>query len=62
MDSTLESDSITLEDLKYISKVILQENQKSMQKMQKEFDKVIVIKTKKFLSLKNHSQNLIALD
>jgi hypothetical protein len=34
-DVTLESDSVTSEDLKDISKVILQDNQKSVQKMQK---------------------------
>jgi hypothetical protein len=43
-DVTLEPDSVTQEDLKDISKVILQENQKSMQNMQKEIDKIITDK------------------
>jgi hypothetical protein len=40
--------------------VIFQDNQKSVQKMQKEFDKIIVDKDKEISHLKNHSQNLIA--
>jgi hypothetical protein len=58
-DSTLESDSVTSKDLKDISKVILQDNQK-FKKMQKEFDKVIIDKNEEISCLKNHSQNLIA--
>jgi hypothetical protein len=38
----LDSDSVTSEDLKDISKIILQDSQKTIQKMQKEFDKVII--------------------
>ena len=40
-DTTSELDSVTPEDFKDISKVILQENQKSISKMQKEFGEVI---------------------
>jgi hypothetical protein len=45
-DVTLEPDSLTQEDLKYISKVILQENQNSISRMQKEFDEIIIDKNK----------------
>ena len=59
-DSTLELDPVTSEDFKDISKVILQENQKAMQNMQKEIDKIIIDKNEEFSRLENHNQNLIA--
>jgi hypothetical protein len=49
-DTTSEPDSVTPEDFNDISEVILQENKKAMQRMQKEFDEVITEKTKKFLA------------
>jgi hypothetical protein len=55
-DTTSKLDSITPEDFKDISKVILQ---KSMQNMQKEIDKIIIEKNEEISCLKNHSQNLI---
>jgi hypothetical protein len=42
----MESDLVAAEDLKDISKVIFQDNQKLIQKMQKEFDKVVANKGK----------------
>jgi hypothetical protein len=59
-DIKLDSDPVATEDLKNISKIILQDNQKIVQKVQKEFDKVIVDKDEEISCLKNHSQNLIA--
>jgi hypothetical protein len=59
-DSTLESDPVTSENFEDISKVILQENKKSMENMQKEIDKIIIDKNEEISRLKNHSQNLIA--
>jgi hypothetical protein len=43
-DSTLESDPVTSEEFKDISKVILQENQRSLSMMQKELDEIITDK------------------
>jgi hypothetical protein len=40
--------------------VILRDNQKSIQNMQKEFDKVVADKDEEIYHLKNHSQSLIA--
>ena len=54
-DSTLESNPVTSEDFKDISKVILQENKKSMENMQKEIDKIITDKNEEISRLKNHS-------
>jgi hypothetical protein len=51
-DVKLDSDPVTSEDLKDISKVILQENQKSISRMQKEFDEVIKDKNGRNFSLK----------
>jgi hypothetical protein len=51
----LESDPVTSEDFKDISKVILQENKKSMENMQKEIDKIITDKNEEISRLKNHS-------
>jgi hypothetical protein len=59
-DVKLDSDPVTSEDLKDISKIILQDNQKIVQKVQKEFDKVVADKDEEISLLKNHSQNLIA--
>lgn len=58
-DTTSEPDSITPRDFNDISEVILQENQKTMQQMQKEFDKVIMKKNKEISHLKDHSQKLL---
>jgi hypothetical protein len=58
-DTTSEPDSVTLEDFKDISKLILQENKKSMQNTQKEIVKIIIDKNKEISCFKNHSQNLI---
>ena len=47
-------------DLKYISKIILQDNHKLMQNMEKEVENVIIDKGEEIYCLKNHSRNLIA--
>jgi hypothetical protein len=47
-DTTSEPDSVTSEDFNDISKVILQENKKTMQRMQKKLTKLTRKKTKKF--------------
>jgi hypothetical protein len=61
-DITMKSNSIipSSKDFKDISKVILQENQKSISKMQKEFDEVITDKNEEISRLKDHSQKLLA--
>jgi hypothetical protein len=46
-------------DFKDISKVILQEIQKSISRMQKEFDEVIKDKNEEISRLKEHSQKLL---
>jgi hypothetical protein len=58
-DITMKSDSTvpSSKDLKHISKVVLQENQQSISRMQKEFDEVIMDKNKEISRLKDHSQN-----
>jgi hypothetical protein len=43
-DVKLDSNLVTLKDLKDISKIILHDNQKIIQKVQKYFDKVVVDK------------------
>ena len=53
------SEVASFEDFKDISKVILQENQKSIQKMQKEFNKVVVDKEEKISRLRYQSQKLL---
>jgi chromosome segregation ATPase len=58
-DTTSEPDSVTPEDFNDISKVILQENQKSISRMQNEFDEVIKDKNKEISRLKEHSQKLL---
>jgi hypothetical protein len=49
-DTTLEPYLVTPEDFNDISEVLLQENQKSISNMQKEFDEVITDKNKVFFS------------
>ena len=46
------------EDFKEISKVLSQEDQKSIQKSQKEFDKVIMDKEEEISRLRDHNQKL----
>jgi hypothetical protein len=55
----LGSSSVKSEDLKYISKVILEYNQNSMLKMQKEFDKVIIDKDDEISHLGNYNKTLL---
>jgi len=54
-DIKLDSNLVTSEDLKDISNIILQDNQKIVQKMQKYFDKVVAVKGEEIYRLKNHS-------
>jgi hypothetical protein len=58
-DTTSEPDSVTLEDFNDISEVILQENKKAMQRMQKEFDEVIKNKSEEISRLKEHNKKLL---
>ena len=58
-DVTLEQNSLALEYLKDISRMILQDTQNSIHKMQKEFGKLIANKDKEMPRLKNHSECLI---
>jgi hypothetical protein len=58
-DTTSEPDSVTPEDFNDISEVILQENKKAMQRMQKEFDEVIKDKSEEISRLKEHSKKLL---
>jgi hypothetical protein len=55
-DTTMRSKSIipSSKDFKDILKVILQENQKSISRMQKEFDEVITDKNEEISHLKDH--------
>jgi hypothetical protein len=55
-DTTSEPNSVTLEDFNDISEVILQENQKAIQK---EFDKVIKDKNEEISRLREHSKKLL---
>ena len=57
-DSTWKSDLVTSEDLKNISKIIIEDSQKSITKMQKEFDKVAVDKEEEIFRLRDHSHKL----
>jgi hypothetical protein len=61
-DITMRSKSIipSSKDFKDISKVILQENQKSISRMQKDFDEAIMDKNEEISRLKDHSQKLLA--
>jgi hypothetical protein len=57
------SEAPSSEDLKDISEVILQDNQKSIQKLQdrqKECDKIIIEKDEEISHLRNHNQKLLA--
>jgi hypothetical protein len=57
------SEAPSSEDMKDISEVILQDNQKSIQKLQdgqKECDKIIIEKDKEISHLRNHNQKLLA--
>jgi hypothetical protein len=58
-DTTSELDFVIPEDFNDISEVILQENKKAMQRMQKEFDEVIKDKNKEIYRLKEHSQKIL---
>jgi hypothetical protein len=58
-DTTSELDFVTLEDFNDISEMILQENKKAMQRMQKEFDEVIKDKSEEISRLKEHSKKLL---
>jgi len=59
-DVTLKADFITPEDIKDISKIIIQETRKSIQNMQKEVDKTITNKNEEISRLKDHSEKLLA--
>ena len=56
----MKSDSVvpSLENLKDVSRVILLDNQKLIQKMQKKVDKVVADKVEEISRLKNHSRSL----
>ena len=54
-----DSEDVSSEDFKDISKMISQEDQKSRQKMQKEFDKVIKDKEEEISCLRDHNQKLL---
>jgi hypothetical protein len=58
-DTTSAPNFVTPEDFNDISEVILQENKKVMQRMQKEFDKVIKDKSEEISRLKEHSKKLL---
>ena len=60
-DVSMKSDSedVSSEGFKDISKMISQEHQKSRQKMQKEFDKVIKDKEEEISHLRDHNQKLL---
>jgi hypothetical protein len=58
-DTTSEPDFVKPEDFNDISEIILQENKKAMQRMQKEFDEVITEKNEEISRLKDHSQKLL---
>jgi predicted RNase H-like nuclease (RuvC/YqgF family) len=50
----------SLEGFKNISKMINQDDQMTVQKKQKEFDKVVANKEEEISRLKNHNQSLVA--
>ena len=57
------SEAPSSEDLKDISEMILQDNQKSIQKLQdqqKECDKIIIEKDEEISRLRNHNKKLLA--
>jgi cell division GTPase FtsZ len=61
-DITMRSKLIipSSKDFKDISNVILQENQKSISRMQKYFDEIIVDKNEEISRLKDHNKKLLA--
>jgi hypothetical protein len=59
-DTKSERDFVTPEDCNDISEVILQENKKSMQRIQKEFDEVIKDKREEISCLKEHSKKILS--
>jgi hypothetical protein len=58
-DTTSEPEFVKAEDFNDISEIIRQENKKAMQRMQKEFDEVIVDKNEEISRLKDHSKKLL---
>ena len=50
---------VSTEDFKEISNVLSQKVQKSIQKMQNEFDKFIIYKEEEISRLRDHNQNLL---
>lgn len=54
----LDSEALSSEELEDISKVILQDNHKSVQKMQKEFDKIVDDKDKENSRIRNHKSKI----
>jgi hypothetical protein len=58
-ETTSEPYSVTPEDFNDILEVILQENNKAMQRMQKEFDEVIKDKSEEISRLKEHGKKLL---
>jgi hypothetical protein len=58
-ETTSEPDSVTPEDFNDILEVIVQENKKAMQRMQKEFDEVIKDKIEEISRLKEHGKKLL---
>ena len=58
-DTTSEPDSVTPMDFNDISKVILQENQKSISRMQKEFNEFISNKNEEIYLFKDHDKKLL---
>jgi hypothetical protein len=57
--TTSELEFIKLEEFNDILEIIRHENKKAMQRMQKEFDEVIVEKNEEISRLKDHSQKLL---
>ena len=55
-DFTLEPNSVTLEDIPDISKVISQEGKKILQNIENEINKITVDKNEEVYRLKNHSE------
>ena len=58
-DSTWKSDPVTSEYLKNISKIITKDSQKSITKMQKEYDKVAMDKEEEISRLRDHNHKLL---
>ena len=60
-NSIWKSDPITSEDLKNISKIITEDSQKSITKMQKDFDKVAMDKEEDISHLRDHKLMFYAM-